>query len=175
MAYFLVYCSGPLGAWKYIQQSENIVFAENTVKATGAKVIRIHEISAEEALKEMPQPCLSKEVIQFATLDDFVRGFFSSSEIEDIAIESINRKLGSSLKERISGIDRLLFYERYRTEIDRFIEDSFYYAFVGKPESWFALAKDYGYDIIHLDQAREFYVEYAIEFVACRIALESND
>lgn len=175
MAYFLVCCSGPLGTWKYIQQSESIIHAEQTVRSTGAKVIDICEVTAEQALEELPQPFMSKNVIQFTTVDEFVRNFFSPEEIEDIALEYIHRTVPSFLKEKIKGIDKSMFYEHYRKDIDELIENTFYQAFVGKPESWFSLAKSYGYDIIHLDQAREFYVEYAIEFRACRIALESND
>lgn len=96
------------------------------------------------------------------TIQDFLLSNYSDY-IQDIADHGIG---GGTVSELIYHQDIDAFYAEHKEEIDTLVEEVFYEFYEGHPEQWFANAKKLGYDIIHIDDARRFYVALAVEVTA---------
>lgn len=96
------------------------------------------------------------------TIQDFLLSDYSE-QIQDIADHGIG---GGIVSELIYHQDIDAFYAEHKEEIDVIVEEVFYEFYEGHPEQWFANAKKLGYDIIHIDDARRFYVALAVEVTA---------
>lgn len=61
------------------------------------------------------------------------------------------------------------FFTDHKEEIDQLITNIFYDEYVHQPKEWFELGKQYGYDLVKIDEARRFFVVLSFQHVAQKI------
>lgn len=108
----------------------------------------------------------------YSTIKEWLLANVDESTIDTVAEHGI---WGGSIS-ALAGKDNVLyFFEFYKEEISSVVADIFYAMYEHRPQDWFSLARrrEYGnFNIVDIEQAKQFYVGLAVKDAALRIFQE---
>jgi hypothetical protein len=110
--------------------------------------------------------------LDYGTIKEWLLANVDAASIDTVAKNGI---WGASISALVTKDDVLDFFEFYKEEISGVVEDIFYAMYEHRPQDWFSLAKrrEYGnFNIVDIEQAKQFYVGLAVKDAALRIFQE---
>jgi hypothetical protein len=105
---------------------------------------------------------MTNATIHCASIEAFLLYNYQKS-LADIVNHGCNTGV---INELIFHQDIDAFYQEHKDQIDAIVEEVFYDCYVGQPQVWFDMAKNCGFDLVNLDDARRFYTYLAVEVKA---------